>query len=70
MNKKLLHLAVKGKGYNNEDVAQMLGISRGSYQARLNGSVQFTIGEVKKVQEYLGLNDGDVLAIFFANNVQ
>lgn len=70
MNKQLLHFIVSKKGLTNEDIAKVLGISRGSYQARLNSTVQFTLAEIKNIQEYLKLSDGDILAIFFAKDVK
>lgn len=69
MNKQLLHFIVSKKGYTNEDIAKVLGISRGSYQARLNGSVQFTLKEMNAIRDKLRMTDAEVLGVFFAENV-
>ena len=67
MNKALLEYKMRIKGKNNSDMCKMLGISRSAFYRKCNGKSEFTISEIKKIIDYLGLDSP--VEIFFAEEV-
>lgn len=65
MNTGLLRDKMKQKKASPEDIASVAEISRTSIYRRLNGSVPFTCKEVRKIADFLGLNNKDITSIFF-----
>lgn len=61
---KLL-VIMKSKGMTQEDVASKAGISRATFNRRLkNEGTDFTLSEVKRIKDVLGLSDGEAVDIF------
>lgn len=69
MDSALLNYILKKKGITQEELAERLGFSRQSLSKRLNGTVDWTLNEVKETANILRLDEADVKAIFFANEV-
>ena len=67
MNKALLEYKMRIKGKNNSDMCEMLGISRSAFYRKCNGKSEFTISEIRKIVDFLGLDSP--LEIFFAEEV-
>lgn len=49
-----------------QELADAIGISVGSFNLKINGHRQFTVKEVKKMIDYLNLDQEQVSSIFFA----
>lgn len=62
---KLRGLRVE-KGYTQEYMAKLIGISLTSYQRKESGATQFTANELVKIAEVLEI---DIKEIFFTHNV-
>lgn len=69
MDMKLLGYCLKKKGITQKELAEKLGFSTQSLSKRLNGSISWRLDEIKEVSAMLKLDDADVKAIFFANEV-
>ena len=54
------------RGKTAGEVTKAIGMSHGSWHNRLNGKVSFTLEEIVKLAEYLGMSKDDVMQIFFA----
>lgn len=68
LSRELKSLRVKN-GLTQRDLAEKLGISETSYNKRENGSISFTIDEIKKIKIHLNLTDADIIRIFFTDEV-
>lgn len=69
MNRNRLKAALLIRGYGIEYLADVLKVSVSSIYRRMNGDVQFTVEEVKKVAAALSLSDDEVMQIFFTPDV-
>ena len=67
VNKALLEYKMRVKGKNILDMCEMLGISRSAFYRKCNGKSEFTIGEIKKIVEFLSLDSP--MEIFFVEEV-
>lgn len=56
-------------GYKTTYIAQFMGISRPSLFNKMHGRTEFTVIEVYKLSQLLGLSDNDVINIFFNGNL-
>lgn len=65
MNKELLTYEMSIKKKSISDMCEMLGISRSAFYRKCNGKSEFTMGEIKKIVDYLNLDSP--IDIFFAN---
>jgi len=52
-----------------KELSQVLGLSTAALYRRLNGKISFTISEMLKCVEHLGLTDEERNQIFFASEV-
>ena len=52
-------------GYSQREMAERLGMSLSSYQCRESGAVEFTIDDIVKLAEVLGLNIGQINDFIF-----
>lgn len=66
MNVNKLKGKIVEKGFNVEQVADMIGIDRSSLYRKLNDADKITIGEAAKIKDALSLSDGDAYDIFLA----
>lgn len=65
MNKALLEYRMHEKGKSIADMCKMLGISRSAFYRKCNGKSEFTLGEIKKIVDFLKLDSPN--EIFFAS---
>ncbi|HCY07134.1 MAG TPA: DUF739 domain-containing protein [Erysipelotrichaceae bacterium] len=57
------------KGYSQLDMADYLNISYFTFNLKINNKRLFTLLEVQKISELLGLTEQEIIIIFFTNNV-
>lgn len=67
LNTNILKGVRVGFGYNQLDMANMIGISRKMYNYKENGKRDFTLSEIKKIAKHLNLTKEAVDQIFFNN---
>lgn len=60
---------IEHSGYKTTYIAQFMGISRPSLFNKMHGRTDFTIMEVYKLSQLLGLSNDDIINIFFKGNV-
>lgn len=65
-----LKAAIAESGLNQEQIAEMLGVSLCTFNYKLNGTSEFKASEIKKLMELLHLNSDKVMLIFFADVVE
>lgn len=65
-----LKAAIAERGLNQEQIAEMLGVSLCTFNYKLNGTSEFKASEIKKLMELLHLNSDKVMLIFFADVVE
>lgn len=65
MDVALLEYEMKKCKITAEEMCKRLNISRSAFYRKCNGKSEFTLGEIKKITEILGLESP--VKIFFAN---
>lgn len=65
----LLRAAIIRAGYTQGQYAKLIGISHNSLTNRMNGECQFTIDEVDRTRDVLGIDDAEICAIFFHREI-
>ena len=60
-----LKAAIAESGLNQEQIAEMLGVSLCTLNYKLNGTSEFKASEIKKLAELLHLDADKVMKIFF-----
>lgn len=65
-----LKAAIVGSGLNQEQLADMLGITIATFNYKVNNKSEFKASEIKKLASVLHLTDEEVNAIFFADKVE
>ena len=68
MSRELKSIRVKN-GITQEEIAEKMEMSVSAYSKRENGLIEFNVPEIKKIKEVLGLNDEDIIRIFFGDEV-
>ena len=69
MNKDKLIGKIKENGENQEVLAQAMGLSRTTLNAKINGRACFTQPEIMAIKKRYNLSDNDLNAIFFEDVV-
>lgn len=64
-----LKAAIAESGLNQEQIAEMLGVSLCTLNYKLNGTSEFKASEIKKLAELLKMENETMVKIFFADNV-
>jgi len=67
MNKIKLEYEMKIKGINSSEMCNRLEISRSAFYRKCNGVSEFTLSEIQKIVDILGLETP--VGIFFENKV-
>ncbi len=67
MDKQALFIRMKQCGYTVTDMYNALNISRSAFYRKCNGLSEFTLKEVTKIMDLLGVEDAN--EIFFARKV-
>ena len=69
MENEMLKNIIKKKGLTIRETANLCGISFSAFESRLEGSSEFTLGEIERVSECLALEKEDIVSIFFGEKV-
>ena len=64
IQKNILKSRLSLKGKTQKDLAKTLGLSKVSISKKVNGTIKFSLNEVKKIKEYLNLTNDEVVEIF------
>lgn len=67
MNKLKLEYEMKSRGVSVDDLCKAIGISRSAYYRKVNGTSEFTQGEIQAIVDFLGLQTP--MGVFFAEKV-
>lgn len=67
MNKYKLEYEMKTRGITVEKLCKEIGISRSAFYRKCNGKSEFTINEIQKIVDYIGLESP--MGIFFEEKV-
>lgn len=67
---KKLEIMLLEKGKSKKDLAELLGVSLQTIYNKVNNLVDFKTQEVKAIAQFLGLNQEQMVSIFFAENVE
>lgn len=67
MDKALLEYEMKKKGIKIAEMCEILNMSRSAFYRKCNGISEFTLGEIQKIVEVLGLESP--MEIFFSPKV-
>lgn len=62
----LLKAAIVRAGYTQGEFARKIGISHNSLTSRMNGDRPFTIDEVDRTRDVLGIDNAEICDIFFS----
>ena len=62
-----LEYEVKKRGYTINDFIKIIGLSKSAYYRKRTGITEFTLGEVQKIIDTLGLESP--MGIFFTGEV-
>ena len=69
VNTRLLRGKIEEKGTNISEIAAKIGVDKATLYRRIANSETFTIGEVGKITEILGLTREESISIFFSQTV-
>ena len=67
---KALEIVLLEKDKRKKDLAELLGVSVQTIYNKVNNVVDFKTQEVKAITEFLQLTQEEMMAIFFAKNVE
>jgi len=67
MDRYLLEMEIKRRGFTMERLSQAIGISKSAFSKKINGKSEFTLGEIQRIVDVLGLESP--IPIFFAGKV-
>ena len=68
-NKRALKAALAMEGMNQTGLAKAVGMSPATLSNRIVGRTEFSASEIQQIRETLHLSDGQMIAIFFAGDV-
>lgn len=69
VNKRELKAEIYRKGFTITELSSKMGISKTALYNKINDKIKFSIDDVKKIIEFLNLNEEQVYKIFFAKKV-
>jgi transcriptional regulator with XRE-family HTH domain len=55
--------AVTASGHSVKEVADVIGVSESTARRRLNGELQFTVGEIQLLSQYLDVPVASLLGV-------
>ena len=67
MDRYLLEMEIKRRGFTMERLSQAIGISKSAFSKKINGKSEFTLGEIQRIVDVLGLESP--IPVFFAGKV-
>lgn len=65
-----LKAVILEKGFTQEQIAEMLGMTIATFNYKVNNKSEFKASEIKKLGEILHLTAEEVNTIFFADKVE
>ncbi len=65
MNSNLLKAEMVKNGLNGQQLSAMIGISESAFYRKMNGSSEFTQGEMAQIARVLNLDTDGIIAVFF-----
>lgn len=63
MNRAKLEYEMAVRGVSTQELCSAIGISRSTYYRKCNGTSEFTLGEIQRIVDLLGLKSP--MGIFF-----
>lgn len=69
VNVDLLKGKITERGTNVSEIAVKMGVDKATLYRRIADGSSFTIGEVEKITEALGLSHEEAISIFFSQSV-
>lgn len=67
MDKRTLQAEIMKRGFTMTSLSKAIGISKSAFSKKINGKSEFTLGEIQKIVDVLGLESP--IPIFFAPKV-
>ena len=67
MDRYLLEAEIRRRGYTMERLSREIGISKSAFSKKINGKSEFTLGEIQRIVDVLGLESP--IPIFFGTKV-
>ena len=67
MDRYLLEMEIKRRGYTMEKLSREIGISKSAFSKKINGKSEFTLGDIQQIVDVLGIESP--VPIFFAGKV-
>ena len=64
IQKNILKSKLSLRERTQRDLAKALGLSEVSTNKKVNGTIKFSLNEVKNIKEYLNLTNDEVVEIF------
>ena len=64
IQKNILKSKLSLRERTQRDLAKGMGLSEVSTNKKVNGTIKFSLNEVKKIKEYLNLTNDEVVEIF------
>lgn len=64
IQKNILKSKLTLRERTQRDLTKALGLSKVSTNKKVNGTIKFSLNEVKKIKEYLNLTNDEVVEIF------
>lgn len=65
-----LKAVILEKGFTQEQIAEMLGMTIATFNYKVNNKREFKASEIKRLSEHLSLTAEEVNTIFFAEEVE
>lgn len=69
LNKNLLRSAIVKKGYTQEKLAEIIGMSANTLSSRITGASSFNVDEIDKICEVLDIVDNNEKAAIFLSPI-
>ncbi len=63
----LLNGAIKKEGYSQDRLAREIGLDPATLSRKLNGTSEFTQGDIKKICKALNIDPQEIPVYFFAS---
>lgn len=67
VNENLLKGKYISKGYRQEDLAALIGVSKTAFRQKLKGKREFKGLEIQKLLTLLEIQDSEIRSIFFSS---
>lgn len=69
MNSNLLKAEMVKHGINGQQLSAQIGISESAFYRKMNGSSEFTQGEIRSIADTLHLDNESIITVFFGTEV-